>query len=281
MDLLYDKKAVITGGTRGLGLAIARAYIAEGASVLVASRSQAAVDDAVRELGEKASGFAADVTDLAQVEALADYAVKTFGRIDIWVNNAGTAGPYGPTLDLAPDAFYQVIQTNIVGVYNGSQAAMTRFLAQGSGKLINVLGRGYKGPVPWQNAYSASKAWVRSFTMALAAETKASGVGVYAFAPGMVVTDLLTNVEVTRGSEQRLKVLPTIIRMWAKPPEDASRRAVWIASVGTDCQTGLLISDNSRWQMLPGALREGWCRLLRRPVPAVPVHLKTIPPYQR
>ena len=111
-------------------------------------------------------------------------------------------------MDFTPDDFNKVVQTNILGVYNGSRTAMQHFIAQRSGKLINILGHGYNRPVAWQNAYGASKAWIRSFTLALAQETKDSGVGVFAFNPGLVLTELLTDVDVIAGSEERLKAFP-------------------------------------------------------------------------
>ncbi|HEY3290215.1 MAG TPA: SDR family oxidoreductase [Anaerolineae bacterium] len=281
MGILNGKVAVVTGGTRGLGLSIAQAFAGEGAAIVVASRSQQAVDAAVQQFsskGQRAAGLAVDVGNLEQVEALARTAIQQFGRLDVWVNNAGVAGPYGPTMGFAPETFYQVAQTNIIGVYNGSRTAMHHFLSQRTGKLINMLGHGYQGPVPWQNAYSASKAWVRSFTMSLAEETKESGVGVYAFNPGMVLTDLLTNVEVFSGSEDRLKQFPRVVRMWAKPPEQPARKAVWIASSATNGKTGLLISVFSPWLMMSGALKEGWRALLKRPTPIDTVRIRSVPP---
>jgi glucose 1-dehydrogenase len=283
MGMLDGKVAVITGGTRGLGLGIARAFAQAGAAVLVASRSQSAVDAAVEQItaeGGRASGRVVDVSDLEQVEALVDAACAQFGRLDIWVNNAGIAGPYGPTLACTPLAFTHVVQTNILGVYHGSRAAMKHFLAQRSGKLINLLGHGDKGPVPWQNAYASSKAWVRSFTKALAEETRDSGVGVYAFNPGMVLTDLLTDVEVIAGSEERLKSFPKVLRMWAKPVEVPVRKAVWIASTATDGKTGLVISLLSPWALLQGALKEGLRSMLHQAGPEADIHLKTIAPDQ-
>jgi len=283
MNLLQNKVAVITGGTRGLGLAIARAYAAEGAAVVVASRSAPAVTTAVQDLqtaGYRASGLAVDVGDLEQMRTLAAHAVQTFGRIDIWVNNAGVTGPYGPTLGMDPVMFQRVVQTNILGVYHGSLAAMRVFQAQGSGKLINMLGHGYNGPVTWQNAYAASKAWVRSFTATLAEENKDSGIGVYAFNPGMVLTELLTDVEVIAGSEHRLRKFPAVVRMWAKPAEVPAQKAVWLASAATDGKTGLLINFFSPWRMLAGSLGEALRKLRKQPAPPLDIRLKTIPPTQ-
>lgn len=260
---LKDKVAVITGGSRGLGLAIAQAYIAAGAAVVIAGRSQATLDKAVGGLlngGGRASCLAVDVGSQEQVEALAAHAVRTFGRVDVWVNNAGMGAPYGPTLQVAPEAFEQVVATNILGTYFGSHAALRRFLAQGSGKLINLLGRGWQGkPVPWQNAYASSKAWVHSFTLGLAEETKqggAAGIGIFAFSPGMVLTDMLTDVSVVEGSEEKLSSFPTVVRMWAKPAEVPAAKAVWIASAATDGKTGQVYDILTRGQLLSGALGE-------------------------
>ena len=88
-----------------------------------------------------------------------------FGNIDIWVNNAGYGGIYGPTATIDPQDFERVMRTNIFGEYYGSWVALQHFLAQGTGgKLINLLGRGDTTPVAFQNAYASSKAWVRNFT---------------------------------------------------------------------------------------------------------------------
>lgn len=145
---LKDKIAVITGGTRGLGLSTAEALAKEGTRVVVSSRSQDSVDKAVEMLtsrGYEASGITADVGDLLQVQGLARHAVARFGGLDIWVNNAGVVAPYGPSIDIAPQDFYRVVQTNIIGVYHGSRTALHYFNNQNSGKLINILGLGDSG----------------------------------------------------------------------------------------------------------------------------------------
>jgi NAD(P)-dependent dehydrogenase (short-subunit alcohol dehydrogenase family) len=283
MGVLKEKVAVITGGTRGLGLGIAKAFSQAGAKVVVASRSQKSIDESVElitQAGGEASGFSVDVSNLSQIEALAAYTVSHFGRLDIWVNNAGTAGPYGPTMGNSPQAVEQVVQTNILGMYYGSRTAMKIFLAQGSGKLINVLGRGDNTPVPWQNAYASSKAWARSFTKALARETRSSGVGVYAFNPGMVLTDLLTNVEVIEGSEDMLKQYPTVVRLLARSPEIPAQKAVWLASPATNGETGLWINMASPWELLSGGIKQAILNSQNGTKPNSDIHIKNIKYYQ-
>jgi NAD(P)-dependent dehydrogenase (short-subunit alcohol dehydrogenase family) len=281
MGALDGKVVVVTGGTRGIGRAIAEAFAGACAQVVVASRTAETVDETVQALttaGYQAAGMAVDVGDMAQVRALADFAVARFGRLDIWVNNAGIAGPYGPTMGFPPETFLRVVRTNILGVYNGSHTAMRQFLAQRSGKLINLLGHGYKEPLPYQNAYGSSKAWVRSFTKALAEENRGSGVGVFAFNPGMVLTELLTDVDVIAGSEEKLAAFPTILRMWAKPPESVMEKIVWLASGATDGRTGLEVSLHSTGRVLGGAAREGLRKLTKRPAPRMELTLRTVEP---
>jgi len=280
MASLQDKVIVITGSTRGFGLAIARACADEGARVVVSSRSTDAVDRAVGELraaGHTASGMPCDVSDLAQVEALAVHAAGTFGRFDVWINNAGYAAPYGPTAHVPPQLFMRSVQTNIVGTYHGSIVALRAFLPAGKGKLINILGRGSDGkPTAMQNAYAATKSWERVFTSAMAQEYKESGVGIFAINPGMMSTEMLTDLTAVSGYEKRLQAMPTIIRMWAKPPEVPAQKVVWLASSATDGKTGLQVNTMTRGLMLGGALREGLRRLTRQPAPLMEMHVSTV-----
>lgn len=276
---LNNKTAVITGSTRGLGLAIARAMLQAGGKVMISSRSQSVVDKTLIQLnaGDSAAGLACDVSDLAQVQALAAAAIKKFGGFEIWVNNAGVSGTYGPTSGVNPQAFHTVIQTNITGAYNGSKVALDHFLPRKTGKLINILGQGEKRPVPFQSAYSSSKAWLRSFTIALAKENPDSGVDVFAFNPGLMLTEFITEVDVVAGSEERLKVFPTIIRMWGRPPEVAAQKTAWIASSATDGKTGKLYNLQTMGHTLRGALQEGWRRISKQAGDPIKINLHTIP----
>jgi glucose 1-dehydrogenase len=277
---LTGKVAVITGGTRGLGVAIARAYAKEGAAVVVASRTQSSVDravDGLRADGARAAGIVCDVGDVGQVHALAQHAVDRFGRLDIWVNNAGLSAPYGPTLEVPPEQFLRVIQTNILGTYYGSLVAMQHFVAQGSGKLINLLGRGDKQPTANQNGYASSKAWIRSFTLALAQEYKKTNVGVYAFNPGLVLTELLSDLEVIAGHEEEVQPLKFVMRLWANPPEIPAQKAVWLASSATDGRTGLSVTSLTPARLLGGVLKEGWRVLRRQPAPEMTLNVRSVP----
>lgn len=284
MGKLTGKIAVITGSTRGLGLAIAQAYASEGAALVISSRSADAVEKTVSALktaGYPAAGLAADVSRLEDVQALARFCLQTFGRMDIWVNNAGTTGPYGPTTQFEPRVFEGVVQTNILGTYYGSITALQHFRQQGSGKLINLLGMGYNKPAPWQNAYGSSKVWIRHFTKALAEENRdIAGVGVYALNPGMVLTDLLVRNEVIAGSEARLKNFPVIVRMWAKPGEIPARKAVWLASQATDGKTGLEGNVFTTGVLIRGAVREGWRKLIGHKPEDDIVSMKVVPAWQ-
>ncbi len=279
MGRLDGRVAVVTGSTRGFGLAVATAFVREGARVVVSSRSAEAVDAVVSTLGpDLVEGVVADVRRQADHEALLAAALERFGRLDAWVNNAGVSGTYGPTPALAEDDFLSVLDINVRGVYLGSTVASRYFLSQRAGKLINVLGRGDRRPVPYQNAYASSKAWVRAFTLALAKETEGRGMGVFAFNPGLMLTDLVQQVRAVKGYERRLRPFITVLRLWGERPAVPAARLVELASPASDGQTGRVISMLSPGRMLAGVLRELSRRIGRRPAPAIELHVTTAEP---
>ena len=279
--ILENKVAVITGGSRGLGYAIAEAYGREGAKVVIASRTPRSVDravDSLREAGCQAAGLVCEVSNLQQVEALAELAVCTFGRIDIWINNAGLSAPYGPTAHIPSEDFKNVIDTNITGTYNGSVTAMRYFAKQKSGKLINLLGRGDSGSVPLQNAYSSSKVWVRNFTDALAKEYKNSGVDVFGFNPGLVKTDMLSQVEAVSGFENRLNPLRYITLLWGNEPDVPAQKALWLASSATDGKSGMQVTVLTTWFKLSRLFTTLLGRLKKQPEELMELNVTSVEP---
>ena len=281
MNTLQGKVAVVTGASRGLVKAIAQTFAREGAKVVLAARSQKDIEQNAAKLqaeGHETTTFVCDVSDPKQVEALARFAIQTYGHFDIWVNNAGIAGAYGSTFDLSSEQFLSVLRTNMFGVYYGSMMAMRHFLPRRSGKLINILGAGSKKPAPNQNAYGSTKAWIRVFTLALAAEYKESGVGVYALQPGLMDTDLLTEIVTFKEHEKRLRnFMPFLVRAGGKKPEVAARKALWLASPATDGKTGLDASASSSLIVMLGFLREGLRNLFHLTARPVEMTVKVIP----
>jgi len=274
--------AVITGGTRGFGLAMARAFLAEGYQVAFCGRSEAGVREALGRLAEHGPRVAAtpcDTSNLVQVRALGDFAVERFGTIDVWVNSAAVSGPYGELETVPPERFEDVVRTNVLGCYHGTLVALEHMLPAAwkacerpkgglpqRGKIINIAGLGADGrPAPYQVAYSSSKAWVLSFTRSVAAEHEGSGVGVFALNPGMMLTDLVTKVEATDDLAcKRLESLPTVLRILAQPPEVAARHVLWLASSATDGKTGLIVRELTLLAMTRLGLAEVGRRLTGR-----------------
>ncbi len=277
---LTGKVAVITGGTRGLGYAIALELAKSGAKVVIGSRNEKSVQMAVQSLqskGYSAAGLAGDVSDLNYIRQLAVKAQESFGRLNIWINNAGMAGAYGPTLEISVSEYKNVLATNITGVYQGSLVAMEVFTRQGSGKLINILGHGWNGPVPYQNAYAPTKAWGKNFTLGLAKENENKRINIFAFNPGMVLTDLLTRVHVVDGYEDKLKAFPMVIRLLAKPAEIPARKAAWLASAATDNMTGKVIQIPFVGRAIFVILQVLIAKIFDQKLPPVDIHIESVP----
>ncbi|KHL15790.1 short-subunit dehydrogenase [Mumia flava] len=191
---------VVTGGTRGIGLGLARELLARGCRVVVCGRSPERLADAVTELGAAGDPFAvtglvADITDRTALSALWDHAVATFGRVDVWINNAGMSAPRRPLAEVPSEAVETVVATNLVGTVHGCAVASAGLAAQsGGGWIWNMEGFGSDGQIqPGMAVYGASKRGVSYLTAALVKETKGTSVKVGSLSPGIVATDLLVD----------------------------------------------------------------------------------------
>ena len=185
---LRGKTAIVTGGTKGIGRAIAEALSREGLSVCIASRNKDEVDQAVSELGGKASGFVCDVRDYEQVQALIAYTVKELGGLDILVNNAGI-GIFQTVAETSPEDFRAVLETNLFGVFYCCHEAIPEMRRRGGGYIINISSLAGANPHPRMAAYNASKFGLNGFSEALMQEVRHDGIKVSYIMPGSVNTE--------------------------------------------------------------------------------------------
>lgn len=192
------KTVVITGSTKGIGLGLAEAFLARGCQVVVSGRRQPDVDEVAQRLAEKFAeshifGQACDVSDFSQVQNLWDASKSRFGKVDIWINNAGQAQAIEQFWNLPVELIDSVVQTNILGQMYGAKVAVNGMLEQGYGALYVMEGKGSRGDVqPGMTLYSSTKRAGNYLFQALVKELAGSAVLVGSISPGMVVTELLT-----------------------------------------------------------------------------------------
>ncbi len=189
---MEGRTAVITGGGRGIGAAVARMLCEAGASVLVASRTVAQVEQVasgLRAAGHQAFATACDVADPASITALAETAARDLGQVDILINNAGIATS-AAVKALTLDDWNRVMTVNATGTFLCTQAFLGGMTARGWGRVVNVASIASRMGAPYIAAYTASKHAVLGFTRVAAAEVAARGVTVNAVCPGYVDTDM-------------------------------------------------------------------------------------------
>jgi NAD(P)-dependent dehydrogenase (short-subunit alcohol dehydrogenase family) len=191
------RTVVITGSTRGIGFGLADACLQFGCQVVVSGRGESSVNDAVqklaaRHLPERIFGQSCDVRQFDQMQALWDVAHEHFGKIDLWINNAGISHAQMKFWDYPPEKVAAVVETNLNGVIYGSIVAVRGMRDQGFGSLYNMEGLGSDGRwLAGLSLYGTTKYGLRYFNKALVKETKDTPIIVGWLAPGMVVTDLL------------------------------------------------------------------------------------------
>ena len=189
MDTFLDGKvAVVTGGTRGIGRAIAEALVGCGASVAICGRSEAAVAKAVGELGPKVIGKAADVSNPEQVRALFEFVEERLGGLDILVNNAGV-GSFASVAETSLENWQRTIGTNLNGVFYCSHEALPRFRKRGGGFIVNISSLAAKNPFAGGAAYNASKFGLNGFSEAMMLDHRYENVRVSSIMPGSVDTE--------------------------------------------------------------------------------------------
>jgi NAD(P)-dependent dehydrogenase (short-subunit alcohol dehydrogenase family) len=262
---MKNKVIVITGSTRGFGYVIAEAMLKAGATVVISGRSEEALKGAIKSLASLGplTGLVCDVREEEQVHALARQAVKQFGHIDVWINNAGYSASAGMILDTPPAQAIDMFLANDMGTLYGSQAALHFMLERKEGTLVNLYGNGsFLRPASPTGLYGATKAWVTSFTRSLAKEIKGSGVKIVAFSPGMMLTDMLTAPTVIgeRGREM-MRNYTFVLRFLATSSQKAAEKLV--AVIESNQKEFIEYRMLKPWSPYLGLLRVTWENLTR------------------
>lgn len=219
---LDGKVVVVTGASKGIGKAIASAFAAAGAKVVLAARTRETLEQVaaeLRESGAEAMAVPTDVTDVDAVQRLIEQALTAYRRVDILVNNAGI-GYFGPVVDFAPDDWDTVLNSNLKAVYLCAKYALPPMLAQGSGQIINVLSIAAKVAFEASAAYCAAKAGALALTKVLAAEVRQQKIRVTAVLPGSVHTPFWDDIPEHPDFEQMLKpehVADTVVSVCQQP----------------------------------------------------------------
>jgi len=253
MRQLAGRVAVVTGGSRGIGLAIARALGAEGAKVAIASRTQRDLDAARAVLeadGVEVLARATDVARFTDVKALVDAVEARWGRVDVLVNNAGVNGAIGRVDECDTAEWKLAFEVNVFGTMHACRAVLPGMRARRSGKIVNLAGGGVGGPgvEPRVSAYAASKAAVVQLTESLARELADDGVQVNAVAPGAVVTEMTAAVVAAGPEKAGQELYERTVKQRAsggESPDLAAKLVVWLASDASGALTGKLLS--AKW----------------------------------
>lgn len=239
---LMDKVAIVTGGSRGIGFTTVKAFLQEGAAVVLCASRQETADKAVVQLqeeipGARVEGIWPDLSSYASVKAAFDRVAQVYGRIDILVNNAGVSEST-PFSEYTEETFDKVMDLNVKGTFNCSRAVVEIMERQGAGVILNTSSMVSISGQPSGVAYPTSKFAVNGFTLSLARELGPKGIRVNAVAPGITETDMMKAVP-------KEVIEPMIARIPLRrlgQPEDIANAFVFLASEKASYITGVVLS---------------------------------------
>ena len=239
--------AIVTGGGRGIGRAIAQGLAKAGAAVAVIARTADQLDDTVALIegaGGRAAAFPADVTDQQAIERIVTRVEEQLGPVDLMVNNAGAPAPAAPLWEIDPDRWWRCIDVNLRGLFLCSRAVLPGMVARRRGRIINTASGWGLGPVAYASAYAIGKAAAIRLSENLAAEVKEHGISVFAMNPGGVRTAIWEAAAADPGDEKWLGgMFRRLLEDGAGgPPERPADLVVLLASGQADALSGCLIS---------------------------------------
>ncbi|GAB4537605.1 MAG: SDR family oxidoreductase [Anaerolineales bacterium] len=240
---LSGKVALITGASRGIGEAIARAYAQAGASVVLTSRKPADLERVaqdIRAAGGRALPAAAHTGDAQAVAAVVEKATSTFGGIDIVVNNAATNPHFGPLLTAEDSHWDKILDVNVKGYFRVVKACVESMKARRGGKVINIASIAGLQPQPMMGVYCVSKAAVLMLTRVLAVELAQYNIQVNAIAPGFVKTRF--SAALWQNPQLNAAIIKTIPQKRMAEPHEIAGLAVYLASPASSFVTGSVFS---------------------------------------
>lgn len=229
------RTCVITGASRGIGLAIAQRFAAANYDLVIAARKSGPLSEAAEALragGAEIEALPVDIATPRGARELIDVALDRFGRLDVLVNNAGIA-PLCPIEQMSDEDFEAVMRINTAGVFYPTRAAFAAMRAGGGGTIVNISSLASINPYPGFAVYGATKAWVNLFTKAIAGEGKPHGIRVYSIAPGAVETPLLRSLFPDFPAEQAIapdEVAAAVAAVCEPPWQRASGQTVFLGN---------------------------------------------------
>ncbi|MFQ1702031.1 SDR family oxidoreductase [Loktanella agnita] len=244
---MVGKTVLITGASRGIGAAAARNFADAGANVALVARSTDEISEIAGEIGEKALAIPCDVSRYGEVEAAIAATARSFGGLDVLINNAGVVDPISHLAESDPDAWSRAIDINLKGVMHGMRAALPGMIAQGHGTIINVSSGAAHGPVEGWSAYCSAKAGAYMLTRVADNEARDHGVRVLGLSPGTVATDMQRNIKASG-------INPVSQLDWSVhiPPEWPAQALLWMCTPEADAHLGQDVSlreENIRQQI--------------------------------
>ncbi len=230
---LTAKTVLISGASRGIGAAAARAFAHAGANVALLARTRDALSDLAGEIGAKAQAIPCDVSRYWEVEQAIAATRDAFGGLDVVVNNAGVIDPIGHLASIDPEAFSHTIDINLKGVMHGMRAALPGMIAQGSGTIINISSGAAHGPVEGWAAYCSGKAGALMLTRVADKEAREAGVRVLGLSPGTVATEMQREIKASG-------INPVSQLAWEDhvPPEWPAQTLLWMCTSDADAYLG-------------------------------------------
>lgn len=278
MSPLASRRVLVTGGTRGIGRAVALACVEAGASVVVCGRDRGTVDEAVADLSrvaaDRVDGIPCDVTCVDALERALDLVESRFGPLTTLIHAAGVLGSIGPLVETPPEAWWEAVRINLFGTFLAARQGCRRLVRNGGGRVVLFSGGGAATPFPRYSAYACSKSGVVRLAETLALEMEGTGVEVNAIAPGMVATQMheQTLQAGLAAGEAYLEKTRRMLAEGGYPVEKAAAAAVFLASDAATGISGRLLAaawdDWPSWPAHADEIARTDLFTLRRIVPA-------------